>query len=116
MNLNLYIDDVRCLADLPESNWLVKLLTRSTRKDSQMALTLSDIQVAVARNTNVIGSALTLIAGLRQQIIDAANDPVALQAIVDGLDQQDTALAAAVAAGTPAASQPAAPATPIPNA
>lgn len=73
-----------------------------------MATTLADVAAATTRNTTVVGSALILIQGLSAQLkaAIAANDPAALQAIVDQLDGSDTALASAVAANTPAAPTP----------
>jgi uncharacterized protein YoxC len=70
--------------------------------------TLKDIQDDVTAEKTVIDSAVALLAGLSQQLKDAiaANDPAALQAIVDGLDANKAELAAAVTANTPAAPTP----------
>jgi uncharacterized protein YoxC len=70
--------------------------------------TLKDIQDDVTAEKTVIDSAVALLAGLSQQLKDAiaANDPAALQAIVDGLDANKAELAAAVTANTPAAPAP----------
>jgi hypothetical protein len=67
--------------------------------------TLTDLQTQVAANTDVINSAIALIQGLKGQL-DAAiasGDPAQLQALSDALGSSDAALAAAVAANTPAA-------------
>lgn len=73
-----------------------------------MAADLTTLQSQVAANTNVIQSAITLIQGLAAQLQAAKNDPTAIQAIIDTMNANDTALAQAVAANTPAAPAPAA--------
>lgn len=67
-----------------------------------MAGTLDGLTAEVARNTSVEQSALTLIQGLSQQLKDAGTDPAKLNALVTQLEQNDDALAAAVAANTAA--------------
>lgn len=73
---------------------------------------LSDLQAKVVAEETVIGSAVTLIGGLSQQLKDALaqNDPTAIQNLIDELDAGQQQLAAAVAANTPAAPAPSAPA------
>lgn len=79
-----------------------------------MALDITALQTAVANETTVDNSVLTLISGLAAQITDliAASgntvDPVALQAIVTQMTTNAAGLQAAVSANTPAA--PASPA------
>lgn len=74
-----------------------------------MALDITALQTAVANETTVEQSAVTLISGLAAQIqaliTSSGNtvDPAALQAIVDKMTASQTALAAAVTANTPAA-------------
>lgn len=63
---------------------------------------LDQIRAEVEENGSVTQSAITLIGGLAQQIRDLSTDPAALQALADQLDSQNSALAAAVAANTPA--------------
>lgn len=67
--------------------------------------TLTDIQNDVASESTVIASATALLAGLSQQLKDAlaANDPAAIQAVIDGIDANKANLSAAIAANTPAA-------------
>lgn len=67
-----------------------------------MAIPDSLIQ-EVTRNDAVDASAITLLNGLSAQIEQLKNDPVALQALADELKGSSDALAAAVAANTPAA-------------
>src|SRR5690348_15783541 len=63
---------------------------------------LDDLTTRVQNNNDLIDSAITLIGGLRQAIIDAGTDPTKLQALTDSLAAKDQELADAVAANTPA--------------
>jgi hypothetical protein len=70
--------------------------------------TLADIQAAVAAEKTVEDSVLALLSGLAQQLKDAIanNDPAAMQAVVDSLNSNASAMAAAVTANTPAPPAP----------
>lgn len=87
---------------------IISKLNNVLRKERDMAVDLSALQAAVARDTDVDQSAKTLLEGLTakiQELIDASGntvDPAALQGIVDGINSTTDALAAAVAANTPA--------------
>ena len=74
----------------------------------EMAADLTALQDEVTQNGDVISSAVTLLNGLSQQLKDAlaANDPAAIQAVVDQLDANTQSLADAVTANTPAAPTP----------
>jgi chromosome segregation ATPase len=61
----------------------------------------------VEANGDAVDSAVTLLNTLSEQLADAADDPAEVQAIAAALADQSTALAAAVAANTPAAPTPA---------
>lgn len=77
----------------------------------QMA-TLQDVKDAVANNTTVTGSAVVAINKLAdklQEVINAGADPAALQELVDVMRSDDTNLATAIAARTPAENEPAPP-------
>ncbi len=63
---------------------------------------LAAISDAVARETTVVQSAVTLLNELAQELRDAANDPAAVQALADSINSDADALAAAVEANTPA--------------
>ena len=66
--------------------------------------TLDDVQAAVTAQTDVVASATTLLTGLKTAL-DAAiasGNPAEVQAISDALGANSAALAAAVAANTPA--------------
>lgn len=91
---------------------IIRLLGLVIRKENTAMADLTALTAQVQANTTVVGSALTLIQGLAQQLADAGTDPVKLQALQDQLKASDDALAQAVAANTPAppSSPPAAPA------
>jgi hypothetical protein len=74
-------------------------------KENKLMATVADIQAAVAAEKTVEDSAVTLLQQLTTLLKDAvaANDPVALQAVVDSLTANSAALASAVTANTPAA-------------
>ena len=77
----------------------IELLTKEIKR---MSTQLDTLTAQVTANTTVIGSALTLIQGLRDQLAAAGTDPVKLQALADSLKASDDSLAAAVAQNTPA--------------
>lgn len=77
-----------------------------------MAGELAALQAGVAKNTDVIESAITLLGNIKS-LLDAAiasGDPAALTALSTALGAEDDKLAAAVAANTPAAAPAATPA------
>jgi hypothetical protein len=67
---------------------------------------LSALQTAVASNTTVEGSAVTLIQGLAAQIQANLTDPVALASLVNQLNTSTAALANAITVNTPSPSNP----------
>lgn len=79
---------------------------RTNRRLEHAMAGLADIKARVDAETSVVQSAITLINGLSQALKDAlaANDPAQIQAIIDELDANNTSLANAVTANTPAAS------------
>jgi hypothetical protein len=71
-----------------------------------MSAQLDALAAAVAANTTVTDSAITLLKGLYDKLIELlANgiDPVAVQALADDLAAKTQALADAIVANTPAA-------------
>lgn len=82
---------------------LDSLIAFVKKEHTQMAADLAALQAQVAQNTQVEGSAVALIQGIAAQLAASKNDPAAVQALVDQLGASATALAAAVAANTPAA-------------
>lgn len=66
-----------------------------------MSAQLDTLTAQVTANNSAIDSAITLINGLAQQLIDAGTDPAKLQALADSLVAEDTKLAQAIVANTP---------------
>lgn len=83
--------------------------TQLQQEGQSLMATITDVQTAVANETTVEQSAITLLQQLSQmlQAALAANDPAQVQAVVDQINANAQALSDAVAANTPAA-----PATP----
>lgn len=92
-----------------------------TKGETIMAASIQDLIIAVANETTVTQSAVTLLGGLSSQLADvkaqlaaAGADTAGLQSVIDQVNANSTALAAAVAAGTVAAPG-AVPVTPTPT-
>ena len=68
-----------------------------------MSQELDNLTQKVQESTTVEESAIALLNDLGQRIRDLADDPAALNALADQLDQEKTKLADAVAANTIAA-------------
>lgn len=70
-----------------------------------MAGELDTLEATVSRNTEVDASAIALLTGLKQKLDEAiaSGDPARLTALSNSLGSSTDALAAAVAANTPAA-------------
>jgi len=82
---------------------IVSMLQAIQSQGGTMSAAMDALTAQVAQNTSVISSALTLIQGFAAQLAAAGTDPAALAALQASLQQSDDALAAAVAANTPAA-------------
>ncbi len=82
---------------------IFKQLSLILKNQTKMATDLSALQAAVEKDTAVDQSAITLLQGLKAALDAAGTDPVALKALSDQLGSNSDALAAAVAANTPAA-------------
>lgn len=81
---------------------LEQLITTTLTMGGSMAATLNDLKNAVAAERTVSQSAITLLNQLTGMIQANANDPVAIQAILDDVNAQKQALADAITANTPA--------------
>lgn len=68
----------------------------------KMSAAMDRVKTEVSELKTVNAGVIALVSGLAQQIRDNATDEAALTAIADELDAESTALAAAVAANTPA--------------
>ena len=95
---------------LGEITWQICRVERSitalTERIKAMSVDLQALKDAVAANTAVDQSAITLLTGLTakiQELINASGptvDPAELQAIVDTINADNASLGAAVAANT----------------
>jgi hypothetical protein len=79
------------------------LKTTQHRQGKKLMADLSRITNSVAANGTVIGSAVTLIEQIAEALRNAGSDQGAIDALAADLEAQAAALAAAVAANTPAA-------------
>lgn len=64
---------------------------------------MDDLKASVARNTDAENAVITLLQGISQQLKDAAGDPAKIQEVINQIDANTAAAAAAVVANTPAA-------------
>jgi hypothetical protein len=87
----------------PEEVTLVSLVKQLIKRIDNMSVELEQLSAEVAANTAVDQSAIALLNGLSAQIMALKDDPVKLAALAAELNASSAALAAAVAANTPAA-------------
>lgn len=78
-------------------------ISRLSQEEKRTMADLNELTEEVTNNTDVVASAVTLIAGLADQLEAAATDPAAVQALANTLRTNNQSLAAAVAANTPVA-------------
>lgn len=81
-------------------------LNEVLKQGETMATALEALTAEVARDTEVNQSAIILLQGLAAKIEELKNQPAALQKLADDLRASQDALAAAVAANTPAEEAP----------
>ena len=81
------------------------VLSRLDLMENNIMTAMDDLNSAVQRNTDAEASVITLLQGISQQLKDAlaANDPAAIKAVIDKIDANTAAAAAAVVANTPVA-------------
>jgi hypothetical protein len=70
----------------------VYLITQVRRGSRSIMADLTGLQQAVANETTVEQSAITLLNGLAEQLKNAGTDPVAIQAVVDQINSSSAAL------------------------
>jgi molecular chaperone GrpE (heat shock protein) len=87
------------------ANTLREMVSQVLANQETIMTAMDDLNAAVQRNTDAEASVITLLEGISQQLKDAlaANDPAAIKAVIDKLDANTAAAAAAVVANTPAA-------------
>jgi hypothetical protein len=99
----------------PDLRDLIYLLHKVLQNQEIILAQIDDLKAAVANDTTVEQSAITLLQGLSTQLSAAlagANSSADVQAVIDSINANASTLAAAVAANTPAS----VPATPAPSA
>lgn len=69
---------------------------------SQIMSSLDSLKAAVAKNTTVVESAVTLLGGIAERLAGAKDDPAAVEALAAEINSEADRLAAAVAMNTPA--------------
>jgi hypothetical protein len=89
---------------------ILSLLSLLVTEGKKTMSAIDDLTAAVARETTVNQSAITLIQGLAARV-NAATDMTQVKALVADLNAQSDAMAAAVTANTPSAPTVTAPAT-----
>lgn len=80
---------------------LIDILTNILTKETEIMLDLTNLTEAVAAETAVDISVETLVTKLAAEIEANKADPIALQALVDTMTANATALAGSVTANTP---------------
>ena len=108
--MSWFFDDVIDRLDklLAGQGELLRLVGQLSTMEAKMAISLAAITAEVTNNTNVTASVVTLVQNLAAQIaaIPQSSDPTtqaALDALTATLTNNDTAIATAVTANTPAA-------------
>lgn len=102
--LSLFSPGCACSKELAQLYTLYAALESALKTLIDQGVTImqdiSGLTASVAKNTTVIGSAITLIQGFSAQLAAAGVDPVKLAALQKSLDDNDAALANAVAQNT----------------
>lgn len=104
LRIDVYLHSVPGPAADTRLDQVLAMLGRLMQQGAQLMPTLADLTKAVAEQSSVEASVETLLSGLKQQLADAAqaNDPTAVQALLDSVHANTRRLADAVAANTPA--------------
>jgi D-serine deaminase-like pyridoxal phosphate-dependent protein len=85
---------------------LAKTLQAITSQGEKIMSTFADLQTAVTNETTVEASVITLLNGISAQLaaaLAAGGSPTQIQAVIDQVNANAAAAAAAVTANTPAA-------------
>ena len=102
-NINVYIHDRHSEARCEVMRRLEALDVKIDLVQETIMAAIDDLQAAVTAEDTVIDSAITLIQGIPALIAAAGVDPAKLAALQADITGKSQALAAAVAANTPAA-------------
>lgn len=95
--------DVHLYVHQESSDRAIQKLDTLIAQGVSMSEALNKLTTEVTETKEVMASAVTLITGLADQIRELKDDPAALEGLATSLDDGSKALAAAVAANTPAA-------------
>lgn len=79
------------------------ILNAISAMENRMSQEYDALKAQVESNNGLIGSAVTYINGLADQIRDLANEPAKLRELADSMNSSDQLLANAMVANTPAA-------------
>lgn len=101
IHLHLHVDGVAELNDTVRIA-AERLGLFITQQGEAMSQALDDLTEEVTTTRGVMASAVVLIQGFAQRLIDAGTDPAALAALQADLHDGEAALAAAVDANQPA--------------
>ena len=108
MNINVTVNaTIHMVGDTRESKEIHNEIHKLLEAVKLMAQSLDQITAAVANESTVIDSAVTLLQGLSAQITAAGVDPAALSALTDTINAKAASLAHAIIDNTPAAEAPA---------
>jgi hypothetical protein len=80
--------------------------------ETKLMASIDDLTAAVAQETTLEGSVITLLNGIEAQLVAAGLDATKVNAVFDKVTANNTALQAAITANTPAAPAPPAPPAP----
>lgn len=88
-------------------NWNKEQLERQTKllemlvgRIETMSVAVDKLKAEVEETKGAVASIIALVEGLAQQIRDLKDDPAALEALANELDQEQAKIAASVAANT----------------
>jgi hypothetical protein len=81
----------------------IQNLTKTLKEfDMHLAEKIEALKAEVTKTKEVHASAVALLKGLHDALVEHADDPAAIQEIIDGLKADTEGLAAAIVANTPA--------------
>jgi hypothetical protein len=100
IDVHVYNGDVGLEGKLDHA---ISLLNALLTQGNRIMSTLADVQAAVTAEDTVVDSAIALLQGLAAQIAALQPNQAAIDALAADVTSKTTALAAAVAANTPAA-------------
>jgi hypothetical protein len=100
--LNIELHDADLSLVNTKLNAILRGLQASREREVTMSVEMDALQAAVTRNTTLDGSMIELLNGIAAQLLATAGDRAAALALAGELNAKSDALAAAVAANTPA--------------